>query len=383
VACLNFRNAVSGTDTALFQLAVHWRKWCDLTVFHSTLAPQWRLDGVRYVRVASSPIHQFGIQARTYAATWAAQARVHPPHNSMDRIYATSAHFMPCDVAAVHFLATEYKKSLRRAGRPLDVRAFPRRWYELVNFGMAARWEKKVYPRAIAAGVRMQAVSADIAARLRNTYPAVRVEVIPNAVDVERFRIAEEPGFAREIDQKAGWAPDSVKLLFVGSGWERKNLRALVEALARLPPRVVGLVVGTGPVPEYKRFAESLGVGRRIFFAGERDDVEKFYRVADGFVLPSLFEAMPMATLEAMASGLPVLLYPYPGHEMVLRDGFNGFLVASPAEIAERVAAHLMCPDGRTRLRDGARATALEFAPEPIARRTLDYVLNSPQCEAR
>jgi glycosyltransferase involved in cell wall biosynthesis len=89
-------------------------------------------------------------------------------------------------------------------------------------------------------------------------------------------------------------------LLFVGDGAERAGLQALA--------------------------AES-GVGEHIHFLGSRDDVPELLASCDSFVLPSLWEGLPMALIEAMASGLPVIATEVSGTRQVMLHGETGLLV--------------------------------------------------------
>jgi UDP-glucose:(heptosyl)LPS alpha-1,3-glucosyltransferase len=141
-----------------------------------------------------------------------------------------------------------------------------------------------------------------------------------------------------------------------------------VDALAYLPPRAVLVVVGKGDARPYRARARALGVERRVHFAGVRGDMAPLYRAADCFVLPSHYEAFSLVTLEAMASGLPVLLSRVNGAEDCLRDGRNGFFVApNGKDIAAK--AEVVCEDAalRRRLGRAARRTALRFTWDAAA----------------
>ena len=102
----------------------------------------------------------------------------------------------------------------------------------------------------------------------------------------------------------------------MGGDWSRKGLRAAVEAVATPTRNGVALrlwVVGPGDEPRYRALAGSLGVGDRVAFFGPRADTETYYRAADVFVLPSLYETFSLAAHEAAAAGLPVVGTPVSG----------------------------------------------------------------------
>jgi UDP-glucose:(heptosyl)LPS alpha-1,3-glucosyltransferase len=151
-------------------------------------------------------------------------------------------------------------------------------------------------------------------------------------------------------------------LLFVGSGFARKGLDTLIEALAGLGDRRAWLVVaGKGAVEEHAGTADQLGLGDRIRWLGPRRDVERLYAAADAVALPARYEPFGNVHLEALAAGLPVLTSRRAGGAEVIRDGENGWVVppADPAALAGALG----------RLRDGnpeAMATAARRAAEPF-----------------
>ena len=141
-----------------------------------------------------------------------------------------------------------------------------------------------------------------------------RRRVIYNGIDRSRFMPRRDRARVRE---ELGIAADRAVVAHVGSFTPAKNHTALVAiavaTLARRPDAVF-VLVGDGPA----RAAITAEVARRgiahaVRFAGARDDVPRLLAAADLFVLPSLWEGLPGAVLEALASGLPVVASPIPG----------------------------------------------------------------------
>lgn len=137
--------------------------------------------------------------------------------------------------------------------------------------------------------------------------PEHKLHVIYNGVDSGQFH----PGL-RDVRAatRARYAipDDAVVFLFVGSGFERKGMRILLEALARLPEAAHLLVAGKDKkMHGFISQAEKLKVSGRVHFAGAQQDVKPFYGAADVFVLPTLYDPFPNVVLEAMAAGLPVI----------------------------------------------------------------------------
>lgn len=203
------------------------------------------------------------------------------------------------------------------------------------------------------------ALSASDAEALRRTYGRVRPEVIviPNGVDLERFRPPTPEARAHARAQFRLGDDDRVAL-FVGHEFPRKGLDIAIAALVDAPT-VLLLVAGgkTQTVAEARRQAEQLGVAERVLFMGpRRGDLPLFFDAADMFVLPSAYEANALVVLEALAAGLPVIATRVGYAPEVVVDGVNGFLVdRDPAEVADRMER--LAEDGRDVYRAPARAS--------------------------
>lgn len=150
--------------------------------------------------------------------------------------------------------------------------------------------------------------------------PNIEVTIIPNGVDTDRF-IPGEP------------IPDDgpLKLLCVARLIKRKGQHHLIKAVKQISDQGVDItldLVGSGDAEgEYRELVESLQVQDQIEFRGyiSREEIPNFYAQAHVFVLPSYNEGMSVATLEAMACGLPVVVSRTPGTEELVREGENGF----------------------------------------------------------
>jgi glycosyltransferase involved in cell wall biosynthesis len=135
-----------------------------------------------------------------------------------------------------------------------------------------------------------------------------RVQILYYGIDLKPFAI---PVDRDSLRLKLGIAPDDLVIGHVGRFQEVKNhaflLQIFKEAL-EINPRVRLLLVGTGVLRasiESQAVAQKLS--ERIIFAGARSDVPQVLRAMDVFVLPSFYEGLPVAGIEAQAAGLPVL----------------------------------------------------------------------------
>lgn len=165
-----------------------------------------------------------------------------------------------------------------------------------------------------------------------------------NGVDLERFHPAspaERARFRQMFEVEAG-AP---VVAFVGNGFARKGLGPLLEAWPAIESRPYLLIAGADrAAPRYTRLAHRLGVDSRVRFLGAMGKVEQLFHAADAVALPSFFEPFGNVVMEAMASGVGVLVSAQSGVAELLPAAMRPFVVndpGNPAEIAERLSALL------------------------------------------
>ncbi|MEO1936886.1 MAG: glycosyltransferase family 4 protein [Myxococcales bacterium] len=156
---------------------------------------------------------------------------------------------------------------------------------------------------------RIQCASRFVADTLTSQHfvSSERIFLLPNAVDTARYGTAHAHQAGRrlrtQLDEKAErvW-------LFPASGWRRKGLGRLLEAVAKMkdPGFRLWIAGRDDPTPWQKMIAD-LGISDLVRFLGPRDDLEVVYGAVDAMVLPTHYDAFANVTLEAAASGLPVL----------------------------------------------------------------------------
>jgi glycosyltransferase involved in cell wall biosynthesis len=178
--------------------------------------------------------------------------------------------------------------------------------------------------------------------------PAAKVVILWNAVP--------NPGSCRA--HRADEGP--VEILFLGRLGERKGVPELLEALAE--PAVQALpwhatLAGDGPVEHYRGRVEALGLKDRIRLTGWIDEHEARRRLAgaDLLILPSRNEGLPMAILEAMSHGIPVIATPVGAIGDAVRHGENGLLVEPKNSAALAAALERLVGDAGLRRSIGAR----------------------------
>jgi UDP-glucose:(heptosyl)LPS alpha-1,3-glucosyltransferase len=137
--------------------------------------------------------------------------------------------------------------------------------------------------------------------------PEDKLHVIYNAVDAREFSPAVRADRAA-TRARLGLADSHCAFLLVGSGYARKGVATAIHALARLPGQARLVIVGKDKAPgRYQRLAQREGVGDRVIFAGAQKDPRPYLGAADAFVLPTLYDPLSNAVLEALACGLPVV----------------------------------------------------------------------------
>jgi len=206
---------------------------------------------------------------------------------------------------------------------------------------------------------RYVTVSRAVAARMREVFhvPAARIDVVHNGVDAGRFDVATDPALRRTLCADPG-RPIVMTLARLSV---QKGHDTLLDAASRVPGAVF-VLVGDGPLRgSLERQARERNVADRVLFLGHRGDVAELLACCDLFVLPSLFEGLPLAVLEAMAAGKPVIASGIGGTDEALVHGESGLLVppADPVALASAIRSLLTDPVRARLLANAGRERAV------------------------
>jgi glycosyltransferase involved in cell wall biosynthesis len=218
----------------------------------------------------------------------------------------------------------------RRAGVPVVVHTEHGRHFA----NRRTRWLGWLAARSAA---KFFCVSRDIATEVLGyrIAPPRKVTVVPNGIDLNRFRAGEKVLPVRETLGIPAGAP---VIGTVGRLNEIKRHDLLIRAFARVRrdfPQAHLLLVGDGPLAdELRRLAAALGVSEDVHFAGYQPRPEHYLRAMDVFALTSRSEGMPLAVLEAWAAGLPVIATRVGGLPEMTGDGTAALLVPGGDEDA-------------------------------------------------
>ncbi len=216
--------------------------------------------------------------------------------------------------------------------------------------------------------------------------PIEKMPVLYNAIDFEA--LAGGPSRA-EARVRLGLGADELVVGCIGRLTEQKGYPVLLDAFALVAPRFPEarlVVVGDGPdEPRLRQQVAALNLGERVRLLGVRRDLATIFAALDVFALASRWEGLPLAALEAMGCGLPVVTTAVGGSVEAIESGESGLLVppGDAAAFAAALARLLGDPELRQRLGQEARARSrarfgLEVHLERLARLYCDGLAGSP-----
>jgi len=189
---------------------------------------------------------------------------------------------------------------------------------------MLAEWIVSKY------AYRVVGVSAHTAENL-SRYERIskkKIRIIPNGIDLLKYEISVDQVSKRRnlgIREKGPVIGLGVRLT------EQKGIpyliRAMPEVLQKFPDATL-VIAGDGPMaPELKKETTKLGLENHVLFIGPRLDIPEILKLFDIYVLPSVWEGLPMVILEAMAARCPIIATDVGGVRNVIANGLNGSIV--------------------------------------------------------
>jgi glycosyltransferase involved in cell wall biosynthesis len=224
---------------------------------------------------------------------------------------------------------------------------------------------------ALTSADRVLSVSPYLSDRYRDAgLPEARLRLTPNGIDTKRFRPASPPE-RLELRRALGWPADQPAVLFVGFFSRDKRPDLAFRAWRRLaveggPASRLVYVGATGPTyyeidpslaSQIRAGAADLGAADRVEFIDPTNEIDRYLRAADVFVMPSVRESQGVALLEAMACGLPSIASRLPGAtDWLIDDGVNGRLFPADDETALAAALRDVLGDPPGAAAMGARA---------------------------
>ena len=211
---------------------------------------------------------------------------------------------------------------------------------------------------------------------IRRNFPidAGKLHVIYNAVDTTQFHPGLRAEHRMAVKARLGIPAEAPVLLFVGSGFQRKGLATVLDAMAAASPDTHLIVVGKDKrLAAYRAHAVASGLGARCHFEGGQQDVRPYYGAADLLLLPALYEPFANVTLEALAAGVPVLTSrTNGGAELVERSGGGHAHDALDASAFAASIGMLLEPDRHAAASAAAVVAVRDLTPERMAQAFVD-----------
>jgi UDP-glucose:(heptosyl)LPS alpha-1,3-glucosyltransferase len=250
----------------------------------------------------------------------------------------------------------------------------------LPRYRRFAAAERAVF--AAEAPTRIFALTERSAASYRRWHgtPAERFHLLPPDIDVDRIAGADAPGQREGLRQELGMGNEERLLLLLGSGFRKKGLDRVLDAMAAQAPalrdRLRLCVIGDDRQGPFERQARRLGLSGQVRFLAGRDDVPRFLFAADALLLPAYDELAGMVILEAMVAGLPVLLTANCGYAPFVEEAEAGLVLPEPFEQPALNAAltEILTSPRRAGWSSNGRAMAHDHRFQGLARQAVDLL---------
>lgn len=275
-------------------------------------------------------------------------AVVHGHHSALGRIYLKEAKRagVPCRISHSHIAS--YSKTLRGTVKHFITRKYGK--YATHHFACS-----------IAAGEYMYGKNSPFT-------------VINNGIDTARFAFSAEIRAKKRAELGLG---DKRVLLHVGRFHDQKNHTFLVDVfdeVRKADPNTELLLVGVGPLEEgIKEKVNALGLSECVRFLGTRSDVNEIICAADVFLLPSLYEGLPLTLVEAQTSGIPVVCSTAVTDETKLTEQYNALDLTAP--LSEWVKAVLSAPLSHDRTEAYLTVRGKNYDCHDVADRMRDFYI--------
>jgi glycosyltransferase involved in cell wall biosynthesis len=199
---------------------------------------------------------------------------------------------------------------------------------------------------------------------------------VTQPIEVAYYMVPDPMAAGWVADSRSGMSDEEIRISTPARLYITKGLTYLLDAIVQVKafhPNVQFRVYGDGPLhEELLAYAEQLGLDGKQIFVGaftSREELSQIMAKTDIFVLSSILEGLPIALLEAMSYGRPVVVTPVGGIPEAIEDGVNGLLCAprDPECLAQKICCLIEDPGLRLKLGRAARKTYEQGPFNPIA----------------
>lgn len=218
--------------------------------------------------------------------------------------------------------------------------------------------------------------------RAKKRLHAKRIEYVPGVgIDTAKFR--QDNGIRAEKRRELGYREDDFLILTVAEMTRNKNHTTILKALSILKAEpefahMHYLICGRGDVwDELADKARFMCVADHVRFLGYRGDVPALYQCSDLFAFMPFREGLPVALMEAMSSGMPVVCSKIRGNTDLVEDGVSGlFAENTPQAVADAILALYRDPERRKALGRGAQEKVMQYDDRNVHKKMKEIYLS-------
>jgi glycosyltransferase involved in cell wall biosynthesis len=198
--------------------------------------------------------------------------------------------------------------------------------------------------------------------------PEEKMFIIKNGIDLSAFKEEDRLNSKSEMRKEVMLESFQPLVGTVARLHRQKGIPYLLKAakiISQVFPRIKILIIGGGPLSQkLERMARRLDVKEYVWFMGERKDAQDLTSLFEVFVLPSLWEGLPYALMEASVLGKPIVATDVDGNREIIEDGKTGILVPArnPEKMAEAVIRLLRDKSLASKLGERAKAIPQRFS---------------------
>jgi glycosyltransferase involved in cell wall biosynthesis len=305
--------------------------------------------------------------AANHVCRWSERRRSGRP---FDLVYSPGINCLDADVIHVHVVFGEFYRHVRGRMRFLDnpLSSWLRLAHRRTYYRFLIALEKRIY-------TRNQTVLIGISRKTQHDLERLygRGTELPMAfhgIDARVFDPRRRLALRAQARESLGLPPAAFVVLLVGNDWRRKGLDCLLTAMRKLArPELRLLIRGQDDPTPYQHFLSGPNA-LPVQVVPSREDMEFYYAAAEVCAAPSLEDTYSLPPLEAMASGLPVIVSRNAGVSEIVTPGFDALVLEDPTDADELARLILRLLDDepyRARLADNAVKTAQKFTWEANA----------------
>lgn len=252
-----------------------------------------------------------------------------------DLIYSPGINCLDADVIQVHIVFGEFYRHVCKGMSLLTnrLRFWPRLIHRRLYYRLIIWLERRLYAQS---DVLLVGISAKTREDLVRSYGVSgTVPIVYHGVDTRRFSPERRQTLRLAARGRLGLHPDDFAILLVGNDWRRKGLDCLWRAMQKLSKPQLRLLIRGEDDPEPYQPKWNAAGAVPVAVLPSREDVEFYYAAADLLVAPSLEDTFSLPPLEAMGSGLPVIVSRNAGVSEIVMHGRDAMVLEDPNDADE------------------------------------------------